>query len=105
MGILDALMGHGSEVAAKEVAGKLEGVLLPDETVRLAYRLIRDFFVFTEKRLIIVEMQGILGKKVDDLTSPYRSAASFDDCVTPSQKERAKRCSSSALFLDGSQPV
>ena len=72
--------------------------------MRLAYRLIRDFFVFTEKRLIIVEIQGILGKKVDDLTIPYRSTAAFDDRVTPSQR-RAKRCSSSALFLDGSQPV
>ena len=39
MGIPDALMGHGSEVAAKEVAGRLEGVLLTDETAKLAFRL------------------------------------------------------------------
>ena len=63
MGILDALMGHGSEVAAKEVAGRLEGVLLPDETAKLAFRLFRDFFAFTEKRLIIVEIQGATGRK------------------------------------------
>ena len=31
--------------------------------MRLAYRLIRDFFVFTEKRLIIVEIQGIWARR------------------------------------------
>ncbi len=69
-------LGHGSEVAAEKIFEKLEGVLLPDETVRLAYRLIRDFFAFTEKRLIIVEIQGMTGKKVDYLTIPYRSVNS-----------------------------
>jgi hypothetical protein len=77
MGLFDGLLGHGSEVAADKVIGKLEGVLLPDETVQLAYRLIRDFFVFTEKRLIIVEIQGMTGKKVDYLTIPYRSVTRY----------------------------
>jgi hypothetical protein len=77
MGILDALMGHGSEVAAKEVAGRLEGVLLPDETAMLAFRLFRDFFAFTEKRLIIVEIQGVTGRKVEYLTIPYRSITRY----------------------------
>jgi Bacterial PH domain len=69
-GLFDGLLGHGSEVDAEKVIGKLEGVLLPDETVQLAYRLIRDFFVFTENRLIIVEIQGMTGKKVDYLPFP-----------------------------------
>ena len=77
MGILDTLMGHGSEVAAKEVAGRLEGVLLPDETAKLAFRLFRDFFAFTEKRLIIVEIQGVTGRKVEYLTIPYRSITRY----------------------------
>jgi hypothetical protein len=77
MGIPDALMGHGSEVAAKEVAGRLEGVLLTDETAKLAFRLFRDFFAFTEKRLIIVEIQGVTGRKVEYLTIPYRSITRY----------------------------
>ena len=77
MGILDGLLGHGSKVAAEEVAGRLEGVLLPDETVELAFRLLRDFFAFTEKRLIIVEIQGVTGRKVDYLTIPYRSVTRY----------------------------
>ena len=77
MGILNALLGHGSEVAAEEVAGRLKDVLLPDEKVELAFRLIRDFFAFTEKRLIIVEIQGVTGRKVDYLTIPYRSVTRY----------------------------
>jgi hypothetical protein len=77
MGILNALMGHGSEVAAEEVAERLKGVLLPDEKIELAFRLIRDFFAFTEKRLIIVEIQGVTGRKVDYLTIPYRSVTRY----------------------------
>ena len=77
MGILNALMGHGSEVAAEEVAERLKDVLLPDEKIELAFRLIRDFFAFTEKRLIIVEIQGVTGRKVDYLTIPYRSVTRY----------------------------
>ena len=36
----------------------------------LAYRLIRDFFVFTEKRLIIVEIQGIRARRSTTLPFP-----------------------------------
>ena len=77
MVIMGRIHGHGSEVAAKEVAGRLEGVLLPDETAMLAFRLFRDFFAFTEKRLIIVEIQGVTGREVEFLTIPYRSITRY----------------------------
>ena len=37
--------------------------LIPGEQVELAYVLVRDLIVFTEKRLILVDKQGVTGKK------------------------------------------
>jgi hypothetical protein len=77
MGILDALMGHGSEVDASKLAKHMDGVLIEGESVRLAYRVIRDFFVFTQRRLILVDVQGLTGSKVDYVSVPYRAIVRF----------------------------
>ena len=77
MGIFDALIGNANTVDAGKVAGKLEGILLPGEEIALAYKLVRDFFVFTEKRMLIVDVQGITGKKVEYLSIPYRSITRY----------------------------
>lgn len=64
-GILDGLMGHGSVVDSAKLAKHMDGILIEGETVRMAYRVIRDFFVFTQKRLILVDIQLMTGSKVD----------------------------------------
>ena len=61
------------EVAQKE----LQDVLMPEEKVDLAFKLVRDLLVFTEKRLIIVDKQGMTGKKVEYKSIPYRSISRF----------------------------
>ncbi|UHD47812.1 PH domain-containing protein [Aureimonas altamirensis] len=77
MGILDGLMGHGSVVDPAKLAKHMDGVLIEGETVRMAYRVIRDFFVFTQKRLILVDVQGMTGSKVDYTSIPYRAITRF----------------------------
>ncbi|NLL32863.1 MAG: PH domain-containing protein [Enterococcus cecorum] len=61
------------DVAQKE----LQDVLMPEEKVDLAFKLVRDLLVFTEKRLIIVDKQGMTGKKVEYKSIPYRSISRF----------------------------
>jgi hypothetical protein len=39
--------------------------------------LIRDFFVFTNKRLVLVDKQGLTGKKVEYHSIPYKSITHF----------------------------
>ena len=58
MGLLGGLMGHASEIDAAKVQAEFERVLAPGERVERAYQLIRDQFVFTDKRLILVDRQG-----------------------------------------------
>ena len=42
-----------------------------------AYKGMRDFVVFTDKRVIAVNVQGITGKKVDYTSLPYSKIVAF----------------------------
>jgi len=39
--------------------------------------LIRDYFVFTNKRLVLVDKQGITGSKVEYHSLPYKNITHF----------------------------
>ncbi|WP_303312237.1 PH domain-containing protein [Hymenobacter sp. BT730] len=77
MGLLDGLLGNASEKDAQELQDELTKVLASTERVERAYVLIRDQIVFTNKRLITVDKQGITGKKAELLSIPYRSITQF----------------------------
>ncbi len=77
MGILDGLMGNASEVNIQDVKKEFSKVLTKDETVDKAYKLIRDLFIFTNKRLILVDKQGLTGRKVELHSIPYKSITHF----------------------------
>jgi hypothetical protein len=51
--------------------------LIKGESLIAAFKLIRDLFVFTNLRLILVDKQGMTGKKVDYQTIPYKSITRF----------------------------
>ncbi|WP_053365348.1 MULTISPECIES: PH domain-containing protein [Bacillaceae] len=77
MGFLDGLMGNASEVSLPEVQKEYAKVLAPGESIEKAYRLVRDMFIFTNRRLILVDKQGITGKKTEYHSIPYRSITHF----------------------------
>ena len=77
MGLLDGLLGHGSSVDPADLAKRLDGVLIEGERVSLAFRVIRDVFAFTDKRLILIDVQGMTGSKVDYMSIPYRAITRF----------------------------
>lgn len=77
MGILNGLMGNASEIDAEKLQREFELILVPNETIQTAYKVIRDMFVFTDKRLVLVDRQGITGKKVEYHSIPYRSISQF----------------------------
>ena len=45
--------------------------VVPGEEVLGSYKAVRDGVVFTTKRLIIINVQGFSGKKVDYTSIPY----------------------------------
>ena len=77
MGLLNALMGNSSEVSSESVANEFAPILIEGETIIKSFKLIRDMFVFTNKRLILVDKQGVTGSKVDFMTIPYKSINYF----------------------------
>ena len=46
-------------------------LLVANENIVASYKSMRDGIVFTNKRMIIVNKQGITGKKVDYTSIPY----------------------------------
>lgn len=52
-------------------------LLIGGEQVLSAYRGIRDLVVFTNKRVIAVNIQGVTGKKKDFTSLPYAKISAF----------------------------
>ncbi|CAN5687476.1 PH domain-containing protein [soil metagenome] len=77
MGLLDGLMGNASEIEVSEIQEDFSQVLSGSERIEKAYRLIRDLFIFTDKRLILVDKQGLTGSKVEYHSLPYKSITHF----------------------------
>ncbi|MFD2637883.1 PH domain-containing protein [Piscibacillus salipiscarius] len=77
MGLFDGMMGNASEMDTEKVQDELEELLAPSEQVEHAYKLIRDLFVFTNKRLILIDKQGMTGKKTEYHSIPYKSITHF----------------------------
>ena len=77
MGLLDGLLGNASEVDPAQIQVEFARILAPGERVEKVYQLIRDMFVFTDKRLVFVNRQGLTGTKVEYQSIPYRSITRF----------------------------
>lgn len=55
----------------------VQPLLIDDEVVISAYQTIRDGIVFTNFRILTINLQGIAGKKIDITTLPYKSIQIF----------------------------
>lgn len=77
MGLFSGLLGNASQKNTDKVERELADILIADEQVKMAFSLIRDLIVFTEYRLILVDKQGLTGKKTSYNSYPYRSISRF----------------------------
>lgn len=73
---------NGSYIKLKKVKNDSVGsnlmkLLLPDESIISTYKGMRDYVVFTDKRFISVNVQGITGKKQDYTSMPYKNISVF----------------------------
>lgn len=77
MGLLDALLGHAGEKKIDDLHEEFTPLLAPGETLQRAFALIRDLIVFTDRRLILVNKQGVTAKKTEYRSIPYRAITMF----------------------------
>ncbi|WP_296148070.1 PH domain-containing protein [uncultured Flavobacterium sp.] len=76
MGLFNAILGNASEVNIENISKEFEPILIPGESIEKAFKMVKDMFIFTNKRLILVEKQ-LVGSKVDYLSIPYTNIQKF----------------------------
>lgn len=77
MSLISGWMGHASSVDVTKLQKEYAPLLIDGEQLVVAYQLVRDTFVFTTHRLILVDRQGITGHKVETMSIPYGSIVRF----------------------------
>lgn len=82
-------MGNATEVNPEKLQQEFGEILIEGETIEAAYRIIRDKWIFTDKRLIMLDIQGVTGSKRKYHSIPYHNISHFsietagtidDDC-------------------------
>ena len=66
-----------SPVAPESMMERVGPLLVEGEIIIAAFKAIRDSVVFTSKRVIAVNVQGITGKKVDYTSLPYSKVQAY----------------------------
>ena len=66
-----------SPVDPESQMGRVAPLLIEGEHIVAAFKAIRDSVVFTNKRVIAMNVQGITGKKVDFTSLPYSKIQTF----------------------------
>lgn len=77
MAFFDGLLGHASQMDLAAARKEYGTILAPGEQIERAYKLIRDMFIFTDKRLILIDKQGVTGKKTSYHSIPYHSISHY----------------------------
>lgn len=66
-----------SAIEPAKLADRVAPLLIEGEVIVAAFKAIRDSVVFTNKRVIAINVQGITGKKVDYTSLPYSKVQAF----------------------------
>lgn len=77
MSLLNKLIGNAGSISKEELDRKYGRLLTETEEIELGFSLLRDIFMFTNKRLILIDIQGLTGKKQEYLSLPYRHISRF----------------------------
>jgi hypothetical protein len=64
-------------VPVEQILAPIRQFLVDDETVFSVFKTVRDQLVFTNKRIIAANVQGMLGVKVDYTSIPYSKIQTF----------------------------
>jgi hypothetical protein len=89
--IFDIIGENASQIDAKMIQTVLQSnpkVLLPDESVELAFKCGRDSFLFTSHRILLIDVKGFSGQRVSYLTLLWPSVRAFSVETTGSFFDR-----------------
>jgi hypothetical protein len=75
MGLFNGFLSHPSEVSLKQISLEYGLILVEGEFIEKAYRVNKDRFILTNKRLLLIS--EVKGSKMEYLTIPYCSIRRF----------------------------
>ena len=64
-------------ISVDAVREEVNGLLIDGEKVEMAFQTVRDQLIFTNKRIVSVDVQGITGKRKSFSTMPFSKIQYF----------------------------
>lgn len=77
MGIFTGVAKNTGSSEARKFSSDYGQLLMDGEIIEVGFVVIRDTFLFTNKRLILVDIQGISGRQIEYLSIPYSNITKF----------------------------
>ncbi|MDT3405014.1 PH domain-containing protein [Mucilaginibacter terrae] len=77
MSLFSKLLGNAGVADSAELNKDYGFLMAEGEAIEIGFKLFRDVFIFTNKRLILVDKQGITGSKVEYMSVAYKSISRF----------------------------
>lgn len=75
--MITRLMGISGNVDVEKLAQDYDKLLAPEEAVHAGFQVVRDLLIFTSKRILMIDVQGITGRKREYLSIPYDKITKF----------------------------
>lgn len=87
-------------INAEDVRKEVDGLLISGEEVEFAFQTVRDQLIFTNKRIISIDVQGITGKRKSFAIMPY-SKIQYFSIQTPGFMELIPDSELFVMFSNG----
>ena len=71
------IFGIASEIEIAKLQEEHGWILIDGESIEAGFKFVRDTFMFTDKRMILIDVQGITGRKKEFLSVPYDTITKF----------------------------
>ena len=71
------LIGNATKMSPKDATKDLKGIIIEGEVIELAFQVVRDMIVFTNKRVLFADVAGVTGRKKIYHSIPYASIGHF----------------------------
>lgn len=77
MGLFSGETKQPASAETKKLFTEFGRLLVDGEIIEIGFSVFRDTFLFTNKRLILVDIQGISGRQIEYLSIPYGRITKF----------------------------
>ena len=74
---LDANLLNLKEISPSDVRTEVKDLMIEGESIVQCFMIVRDQVIFTTKRIFVVNVQGITGKKVSYFSYPYSKIVTY----------------------------